>query len=388
MIKFRCYQTPIEHLKNWLQEEHELPTVVENIAEVARSWLNMDIINARENLPNQKYFERAKAYLAEKGEHDAIVYLLRSPIDNKILHGSTRIPLKVKTPEDVYIIKPYDMGDSDLEKKVLQTVGGKIAPEVLHLGEEFYSEELVDFSRYMDLYHLCLATGAFNQDQKKELWDHISGKDFSTTDLARQNQLMNTMIEAAKPLIIEGAKIHAALAKLGVIYNHNHWLDEFHVSSEDKSIITDFGTAYFFLHPEQVAEELPLVSKEFETIRKEYLDPLAFSNGDGKGLTKKLIILAFKKQQMELFQVKHDIGSNLWSYIFDESSHKLSPKGREMKSYLVNDPALAANLHCVMYTALPGMKRLFESLAVGSCNDYVSKIYSDFSAAFVDAYFS
>ncbi|MEK6809506.1 MAG: hypothetical protein AABY40_02430 [Nanoarchaeota archaeon] len=381
MIKFKCYRSPRERLGIWLQQEREYPHyILENIADLLKEWSGIDDYFTPKNLPNREYFRRAKAYLQEKGEDKATVFLLRSPIDHRILHGSTRIPLKVETKEGVYIIKPYDDYDSELEKKVLQAVSGKIGPQVLHLGQDFYSEELINFSRYTNLWDKCFATGAFSQEKRKELWEYwFRGKGI---DLKRKDKLMNEMVEAAKPMLLEGARMHAELAKLGVIYDHNHWLDEFHIANDSKPMITDFGTSYLFLNPFKIEEELPKVSREYEEAKEKFYQGYTELREDG-------VNLAVKEQRMKSHQQTYQIVQDRSRTPISESTiQRLGSRAKEVLSALKFNPGLTTNLLLAEESAQEGIERFFERAAVGSGYDYLKLIRGDFKAEFFKHYYS
>src|SRR3989344_387459 len=371
MIRFRCYRSPLEHVRNGLEVEREYPHyILENIADLLREWLKVSWPSSN-NLPNKKYFKRAKAYLLEKAEHDATIYLLRSPVDDHIIRGSTRIPLKVKTKEETYIIKTYDDYDSELEKQVLVAVSGKIGPRVLHLGQDFYSEEMVDFSRYTNLDAMCFATGAFNQEKRKELWNYTFGS--KTMNMQTRDSLMNEMVEATKPILLKGAKMHAELAKLGVVYNHNHWLDEFHIAEGDKPFITDFGTSHLFLDPTQVDEELPGVSKKYEEAQQEYL------RGKREKILKEWETLSYKRNRMKQYQQMHNLIKSSRTGIFSQSANKtLGKQEKEIESALEDNLPLAANLRLAESTAQGGINKFFARAAIGSGYDYQILIGSAF----------
>ena len=124
------------------------------------------------------------------------------------LWGSGRIPLLVKTGDQEFVLKPYDVHNPEEERRVLghlQRKQADIAPEVYWIGDKGYAEEF------------------FN-----------TGK--SLTDIAEE--------ESVESAIRTGGEMHARLALLGVNYNHNHWVDEFYVGDGRK--IVDFGTAQLY----------------------------------------------------------------------------------------------------------------------------------------------
>ena len=68
MIRFKCHRSLRERLGIWLQKDHEFPHyVLENIADLVKEALKVDDSFTPENVPDRAYFNRAKAYLLEKG---------------------------------------------------------------------------------------------------------------------------------------------------------------------------------------------------------------------------------------------------------------------------------------------------------------------------------
>ena len=150
----------------------------------------------------------AENYLKEMGIRTAEVDIIKDA-DGNICHGSARLPLLIKTgKEDSFVLKSYDCHNPQTEKEILQVVGGTIAPKIKYFSREFYTEVLI------------------NHKKAKTLQSIADNKN---------------LINAVKI----GAKMHARLANMGINYGHCHWLDEFHID-DDKLMITDFGTSYFF----------------------------------------------------------------------------------------------------------------------------------------------
>ncbi|RJQ15911.1 hypothetical protein C4573_07205 [Candidatus Woesearchaeota archaeon] len=163
-------------------------------------------------------FSRSKLYagvhelLDEMQIPEATIDLLRRP-DGSARWGSYRLPLKVVTPEQIFVAKPYEMNPlkrvkmvaRETEKALLRTVSKVIAPEVVYFGERWYAEELIDIP--------------------------------SLDALTRSGNI-------AQALSI-GAEMHATLALLEISYTHNHWIDEFYANEQRRAII-DFGVSQFF----------------------------------------------------------------------------------------------------------------------------------------------
>lgn len=376
MIKFRCRKTPWEHLDAWLEKDHKLEnSFSEKVVTLVRHIRDIDTFFSSENLPNKEYFNKAKEYLVEKGEKNAQVFFLRDPETKEIERGSTRIPLKVKTKESTYIIKPYDSNDSELEKEVLKTVSGKIGPKVLHLGEKFYSEELIKSSEYTSLHTHALETGAFTPEKRLEIWDHMFGKKHA--EIEARNKLVKNMAEAVKPICMQGAEIHAELAKLGVIYDHNHWLDEFLVAENRNSVVIDFGTSHFFSNPEEIKEKLPGLKAE-ERKLAQYYDEEAANRSDA---------LSDRINRMEGYMFRHEHiktkGSDMMFKHKDLNNH--AKQALKDNHENIN---LLTNLYKVMFSAYEGMKNFFYFAGVGSGKDYMIHIETAFESRFLNHYFS
>ena len=170
-----------------------------------------------------------KKHLKEMGIETAKVDIIEN-VDGDICCGSTRMPLLIKTgKEDPFVIKPYDCYNPQTEQKILKIVGGVIAPEIKYFGEDFYAEALIDH-------------------KKAKTLESIADKDYKN------------LIDVVRI----GAKMHAILASMGINYSYNHWLDEFHRYNDDKLLITDFGTSFFFKtekYSESMIEKLEYIKK-------------------------------------------------------------------------------------------------------------------------------
>ncbi len=171
----------------------------------------------------------AEKSLKDMGIRTAKVDIIKNA-DGNICWGYTRIPLLIKTgKEDPFVIKPYDCYNPQTEQKILKIVGGVIAPEIKYFGEDFYAEALIDH-------------------KKAKTLESIADKDYKN------------LIDVVRI----GAKMHAILASMGINYSYNHWLDEFHRYNDDKLLITDFGTSFFFKtekYSESMIEKLEYIKK-------------------------------------------------------------------------------------------------------------------------------
>ncbi len=365
MVSFRCHKTVKEHLQVWVQKPRSYRHfVLEDLMEVAAESLGVDIFFRPENLPDSKYFKRAESYLLEKGDKKAVVRLIRQ--NGKILQGSVRIPLKVSSKRQVFVIKPYDEYNPELEREVLQRVSGKLAPRVLHFGSEFYSEELVDFKRYTDLFTRAIATGAFGKEKVQELWDYCFGK--NAFDYNTRDKLMQEMAEKVAGIVREGGTIHGKLAQLGVVYSHNHWLDEFHTADGCEPVITDFGTSYLFITPEEVEADLKKSSAELEQMDESPETRDAY------------FALSDRVDRMSKFEQGYRMTNRLPARFWDL-------KG-ERREVLEQDRALAVNLDMAMQSSWEGISSFFEEVAVGSGLDYTNIVWQDFQDGFMEGYFS
>lgn len=156
--------------------------------------------------------EKINLWLGELGITNAEVDFVRNR-EGYACFGSYRLPLLVK-PEGKkkFVMRGYDHMHPEIEKRLLPVVSGNLAPKVYHLGKEFYTEELLDL-----------------------------------INSARLEEILALDPDAATRL---GAETHARLARLRINYNHNRWLNEFHLLPEGVKV-TDFGTSVFFFNPGQ-----------------------------------------------------------------------------------------------------------------------------------------
>lgn len=257
--------------------------------------------------------EDSERRLAEAGIQACSVDLVRKP-GNVICWGSTRLPLKVETNGQIRVLKPYDDYDKEREKCVLQVVSGIIAPLVFRFGSDFYLEEMLDHS-----------------------------KGYSLMQLANRGE-----VERAVEI---GAGMHARLARLHIDYDHNHWLDEFHVQ-DDRELITDFGTSHYFCDVQQMSNYAKLV---FERIREGRSEELLNSDG---------FIPCFNER------------------------HPQYEKTAMLMLNLNSDPGTLTNLFFVISGATRGIKRYLESKHGFSCDawTWTMELFPDFVAAFSEEY--
>lgn len=380
MIRFKCYRGPIERLKIWLEQPHcANHERLEVVVDVMRNLFKVEESNSN-NFPNRVYLKRARQYLLEKGETSAIVSFLRHPKTGRIARGGTRIPLKVRTKNGEYVIKPYDDYDSGLEKEVLKVVSGRMAPQVLHFGNDFYSEELVDRTRYSNLYDMAMATGAFTMEKRQEIHDYYFAGPALRAAMG-QNRLAHA-VEAVRPILLKGAEIHAELAKLGVIYDHNHWLDEFNIKYGGAPVVTDFGTSLLFMQPGAVAAELPNLVAEKKRLEND-IHP-AYSDEMCRRLGRVSAKVAIMEKFVEIYgKAEARIG-----YLLERCNGILAAHTVHELAGLKSNPALYANLAYARDSSYDGIERFFETCAGGSGIDYGRFVYNDFESAFFNRYFS
>ncbi len=162
---------------------------------------------------SDRYFISVENLLHSIGIRQAEADFLRDQ-DGKIVRGSTRTPLLIRTPQERFIIKPYDNYNPARERSILEVVSGKMAPAVKSFGSEVYAEEYIDSKETPSLF-----------ERSRGLEDRCS-----------------TM----EQVVLDCAAIYANLARLGVNYNHNHCITEFRVSKDGRQVVTDFGTSIFF----------------------------------------------------------------------------------------------------------------------------------------------
>ncbi len=168
------------------------------------------------------YFREAELLLVEMGVGFCQVDFMREQTAfekrrghaARLVRGSGRIPLVVSASCGQFVVKPYDKYNQSMEKKVLEIVSGKIGPKVLHLGSQFYAEELLSKQTLPTL------------DSKSDRLDHYCAA-------------MGSIVE-------ECARTYADLAGLGINYNHGHCMDEFRSNFKGTRKVIDFGTARLF----------------------------------------------------------------------------------------------------------------------------------------------
>jgi hypothetical protein len=127
------------------------------------------------------------------------------------IHGSTRIPLLIKTPSASFVLKRYD--DSVLqgeERSISERLEGRLSPKVLVHGKTLLVEEYLDHGKWLSLETIS------KKDPKKAA--EIAGKFFALLALE---------------------KIH---------YDHEHFYDEIRFNPQIGEIkVTDLGTATGFI---------------------------------------------------------------------------------------------------------------------------------------------
>ena len=161
----------------------------------------------------ERYANHIKSLLGVVGIPEAKVSFLPSKDKRRKLpiHGSTRIPLLIKTPSASYVLKRYD--DSVLEgkeKAISERLGGRLSPKVLVYGKSLLIEEYLDPSQWPSL-------------------ETISKKD------------------PRKGAEVAGI-FFALLALEKIHYDHEHFYDEIRFNPSTGEIkVTDLGTATGFI---------------------------------------------------------------------------------------------------------------------------------------------
>jgi len=167
--------------------------------------------DSQKEIKVERLLQEAATFVKRAGLTDATIDFLRRP-NGAIAEGSARIPLVVTSPDHPsFVVKRYDMYDAQQEIAVLRRVSGNIGPKVFYMSPTMYAEELLDHS--------------------KALWYMIYDSDDRHATLEQALDI--------------SAGLYAFLSRMGIIYDHNHFLDEFYIT--DKGLkITDWGTARFF----------------------------------------------------------------------------------------------------------------------------------------------
>lgn len=155
------------------------------------------------------YIRHIENLLGAVGITEAEVSFLPSKNQKRQLpiHGSTRIPLLIKTPSASYVLKRYD--DSVLggkERLISERLEGRISPKVLVHGKTLIVEEYLNPVKWPTL----------------------------------------EMVEKKDPKIAAEAagKLFALLAREKIHYNHEHFYDEIRFNPSTNEVrVTDLGTA-------------------------------------------------------------------------------------------------------------------------------------------------
>lgn len=155
------------------------------------------------------YVRHIQSLLGAAGITEAEVSFLPSKNQKRKrpIHGSTRIPLLIKTPSASYVLKRYD--DSVLggkERLISERLEGRISPEVLVHGKTLIVEEYLDPVKWPTL----------------------------------------EIVEKKDPKIAAEAagKLFALLARERIHYAHEHFYDEIRLNTSTNEVrVTDLGTA-------------------------------------------------------------------------------------------------------------------------------------------------
>ena len=158
------------------------------------------------------YIRHIESLLGAVGIAQAEVSFLPSKNQKRKLptHGSTRIPLLIKTPSASYVLKRYD--DSILggkERLISERLEGRISPKVLVHGKTLIVEEYLDPIKWPTL----------------------------------------EIVEKKDPKIAAEAagKLFALLARERIHYDHEHFYDEIRLNPSTGEVrVTDLGTAESF----------------------------------------------------------------------------------------------------------------------------------------------
>ncbi|MFH1174543.1 MAG: hypothetical protein V1725_05375 [archaeon] len=373
MIRMHCHRSLKERVRIYFEEKRTYPAPLERITNFAKNILNISTNEFRINHPNSAYFRKAKNYLEEKGEKDATISLMRSKDTHEIIRGSTRIPLLVKTKDNTYVIKMYDEYDPRREKDVLAVVSGKIAPRVLHQGQEFFSEDYFDHSAYPSLLAELLKTEPFSLQFHKDLWQAQFG---FPSDREKAERMTGMVTEAFIPFVRIGARMHADLAKLDVIYDHNHWLDEFR-QGKNGGVITDFGTSRFFFQKDQLDHDLKRLHAQYESLKEDVMK--------GKSTREEKVRWRLVGDELDCVSTMNTIHSEA-EQLGMEKFLKRWYLSREQKAHFCEHPALAFNILYACATAEEGIDRCIETST--PCSKFNVDTRKPFEEEFFTHYFS
>ncbi len=155
-----------------------------------------------------------------------------------VLAGSERLPILVTTQTQQFVVKPYDHNDPALEREVLRQVSGILAPYVYHFGSCSLAEEYLAPETFKSLDTVIRGSILAPIQKREQLESYL-----------QQGTQFRKAIQLA-------AYAFAQMARIGVNYNHNHFLDEINYSeTEDRISITDWGTSVFFFREEHNESE-------------------------------------------------------------------------------------------------------------------------------------
>ena len=281
------------------------------------------------------YFLDVGNFLSEMDIVDAKISLIRRE-DCRFLRGSYRIPLLVETDDNRFIIKDYDGYDYLREIAILEKVSGVIAPKVLHFGTDMYAEKYLDSEQFSSLNKLADA------------------RDPNSEELGS--------------IIYIGVWMHAELAKLKINYHHNHWMDEFFITTnpleDQERKIVDFGKSFFFFSEEDMS---CLISGGLpSSANGDYID----------------IMVAINRCARIKSNIINGSSKYLGQFLVDNEG-----KDEQIKALLGMQPLQAANVLYVLEFLEDGLKTYFRTTGNDPSNT-ITLLKPKYTQTFFDCYLS
>ncbi len=261
--------------------------------------------------------------------------------DGSIVQGSSRVPVIVELPQkEKLVVKSYGVYNPTEEKKVLEIVNGRIAPQIAKFDDIGYVEEFVG-TNFVSLDDLIFSSLHYSLKTEKKL-----------NNKTYQYENFRTAVE-------KSAYSFAFLASLGINYNDNHFFDEIRVFKTNLTI-TDFGNAKLFSYPGFTdSNDWKTFDGQLEKLQKHGANGL-FSNYQNP------FSLEFNSKIKDYDKILNDLDR------------------------LPNDPVLKLNLFNCLGTVAKNIDRYFSQDYIKEISLYYNyttfSIFGDFVKNFVDFY--
>lgn len=169
----------------------------------------------------QRVVRHADSLLTSLGITDAQISLL-SKHGSEAAFGATRLPILITlSTGEKYVLKKYDVVNSEVEQQVLKKIEGICGSKILVFAQQFFVEEYIDPEKFTSL-------------------EVVAQLGYQTTALERLGE------------------VQAILASLEIIDTNTHLMDEVYLNSQGEIRITDVGHVQFLLeeHTPEVLEKM------------------------------------------------------------------------------------------------------------------------------------